>query len=90
MVFTLDIYVKLGLGIKWSQLILQTTLARNMDLFVPLILSHLQLFKSKTSVLGRLLRKNMGLIASQLANRICWSAEQSCPTSSLINTSTTH
>ena len=64
MVLAPDIYVNLGLSTNWSQSILQTILAQNVDLFVPSILGHLQLFKSKTSVLGCLMRKNMGLIAS--------------------------
>lgn len=74
-----DIYVNLGLVIKQSQLILQITLVQNVNLFVPLIFCHLQLFKPKTSLLG--------LLASQPAYNIYQNAYYSCQISSLIDIS---
>lgn len=74
--------MNLSLDTKQSELILQTIVAQNVDLFVPPISGHLQLFKSKTSILGRLMCKYMSLIVRQPMHQ---SAKQSCPTSNLIN-----
>lgn len=54
-----------------------------MDLFMPFIFGHFQLSKEKITILNCLICKNMGLIASQLANHICQIVDYLCQTSNL-------